>query len=298
MTQIIRLFKLLIPVIFLTVSWSVFSEPVKVVDGTGRLVSLKAPANRIVTLAPSAVEITYAAGAGDKVVGTVEYSDYPAAALKIPRVGGYSRIDLEAIIDSKPDLVFGWESGNSPTAIEKLRQLGIPVYLSQPNKITDIADDIERIGILAGTGSVANKTAHDFRKRYKSLAKTYEKRPPVRLFYQISPNPLITIGGQQVITDAIKVCGGVNVFEGLKPMAPRVNFESVLEENPEVIITSGMYSVHPELLDAWKKWPNLQATRKNNFFFIQSDLINRGGPRILEGTKILCADLQKVRDRR
>lgn len=274
------------------------AAPVSVVDDTGRMVTLSAPAQRIVTLAPSAVEIAYAAGAGQKIVGTVEHSDYPPAANQIPRVGGYSKLDIEAIVASKPDLVFAWESGNSASAIEKIRQLGIPVYLSQPNKIPDIANNIERIGRLAGTTDVAKKAAEDFNKRYAALRKTYEKRSPVRLFYQISPNPLITIGGHQIISDAMLTCGGINIFADLKPMAPRVGYEAVIAANPEAIITSGMSDIHPDLLDAWKKWPNLTATQRNNFFFIDSSLINRAGPRILEGTRILCESLQAARDRR
>ena len=282
----------------LIVSGQLMAAPVSVKDDLGNTVTLAAPAKRIVTLAPSAVEITYAAGAGDRIVGTVEYSDYPPQANEIPRVGGYSKLDIEAIVASKPDLVLGWESGNAPTAIAKIRQLGIPVYMSQPNKILDVANNIERIGILAGTTSISKKAAQDFRKRYESLARTYQKRPVVRLFYQIAANPLITIGGQQIITDAIRTCGGANIFADLKPMAPRVSMEAVIAENPEAIITSGMAMVHPELLDLWKKWTDLVATQRNNFFFIQSDLINRGGPRILDGTQILCEALQTARDRR
>lgn len=279
-------------------SATALATPISVVDDTGQTVTLKAPAQRIVTLAPSAVEIVYAAGAGAKIVGTVEYSDYPPAATQIPRVGGYSKLDIEAIVASKPDLVLAWESGNSPSAIEKIRQLGIPVYMSQPNQITDVATNIDRVGILAGTHTTAKKAAQDFNQRYAALNKTFAKRDPVRMFYQISPNPLITIGGHQIITDAIRTCGGVNIFADLKPMAPRVSYESVIAENPEAIITSGMYEIRPELLDAWKKWPNLTATQRNNFFFIQSDLINRAGPRILDGTKILCDALQSTRDHR
>lgn len=276
----------------------VFAAPVSVIDATGQTVTLKAPAQRIVTLAPSIVEIVYAAGAGDKIVGTVEYSDYPPEATKIPHIGGYSRIDIEAVVASKPDLVVGWQSGNSPTAIDKIRQLGIPVYLTQPTRIPDIAKDIERIGTLTGTAPVAHKAAQSFMKRYAQLEKTYAKRSTVSLFYQISPNPLITIGGQQTITDAIRVCGGENIFAALQPMAPRVNVEAVVSANPEAMVTSGMQDLHPNLLDQWKKWPNLIATQRDNFFFIDSDLINRSGPRILDGTQMLCEKLQITRDRR
>lgn len=272
--------------------------PVSVKDDLGNIVTLNAPASRIVTLAPSVVEVTYAAGAGDKIVATVEYSDYPASALKIPRVGGHSKINLEAVVAAKPDLVIAWESGNSPTSIDKLRQLGIPVFMSQPHKMTDIPGEIERVGVLAGTSPTAKKAADDFRKRYQTLANKYRDRSPVTVFYQVWQNPLITIGGQQIMSDAITLCRGENIFGSLKPLAPRVSFEAVIAANPEAIVTSGMADQNPEMLDAWKKWPNLTATQRNNFFFVQSDLMNRSGPRILDGTKILCEALQTARDHR
>ena len=274
------------------------SAPVSVKDDLGNMVSLPAPASRIVTLAPSVVEVTYAAGAGDKIVATVEYSDYPGSALKIPRVGGHSKINLEAVVAAKPDLIIAWESGNSPTAIEKLRQLGIPVFMSQPHKMSDIPGEIERIGVLAGTSPTAKKAADDFRKRYQAIASKYRDRSPVTVFYQVWQNPLITIGGQQIMSDAITLCRGDNIFGSLKPLAPRVSFEAVIAANPEAIVTSGMADQNPEMLDAWKKWPNLTATQRNNFFFVQSNLMNRSGPRILDGTKILCEALQTARDHR
>lgn len=274
------------------------AAPVTVKDDLGNTVSLPAPATRIVTLSPSVVEVAYAAGAGDKIVATVEYSDFPESALKIPRVGGHSKINLEAVVAAKPDLVIAWESGNSPSALEKIRQLGIPIYMSQPHKMTDIPGEIERIGTLAATESVAKKSAREFRKRHQALVAKYSNRPPVTVFYQVWQNPLITIGGQQIMSDAISLCRGENIFASLKPLAPRVSFESVIAANPEAIITSGMADQSPELLDAWKKWPNLTATQRNNFFFIQSDLMNRSGPRILDGTQRLCEALQTARDHR
>ena len=100
------------------------------------------------------------------------------------------------------------------------------------------------------------------------------------------------------MSDAISLCRGQNIFADLKPLAPRVSFESVIAANPEAIVTSGMAVQNAEMLDAWKKWPNLTATQRNNFFFIQSDLMNRSGPRILDGTQILCEALQTARDHR
>lgn len=274
------------------------AAPVSVKDDLGNTVTLPAAATRIVTLSPSVVEVAYAAGAGERIVGTVEYSDYPPSAQNIPRVGGHSKLNLEEIVAAKPDLVIAWQSGNSPTAIEKIRQLGIPVYMSQPHKMTDIPGEIERIGILAGSEPIAKKAANDFRKRYQTLVSKYKNRSPVTVFYQVWQNPLITIGGQQIMSDAITLCRGENIFASLKPLAPRVSFEAVIAANPEAIVTSGMADQNPEMLDAWKKWPDLTATKRNNFFFVQSDLMNRSGPRILDGTQLLCEALQTARTHR
>ena len=298
MNELRSLYRRTFTLALLIMSSALLAAPVSTQDDLGNTVTLPAPATRIVTLSPSVVEVTYAAGAGEKIVATVEYSDYPVPAQKIPRVGGHSKINLEAVVAARPDLVIAWESGNSPGAIEKIRQLGIPVYMSQPHKMTDIPGEIERIGRLPGTELLAKKSAADFRKRYQALAAKYRNRSPVRVFYQVWQNPLITIGGQQIMSDAITLCRGENIFADLKPLAPRVSFEAVIAANPEAIITSGMADQNPELLDAWKKWPNLTATRRNNFFFIQSDLMNRSGPRILDGTERLCDALQTARDHR
>ena len=176
MNELRSLYRRTFTLALLIMSSALLAAPVSTQDDLGNTVTLPAPATRIVTLSPSVVEVTYAAGAGEKIVATVEYSDYPVPAQKIPRVGGHSKINLEAVVAARPDLVIAWESGNSPGAIEKIRQLGIPVYMSQPHKMTDIPGEIERIGILTGTEVLAKKSAADFRKRYPFAG---GKRPEV-----------------------------------------------------------------------------------------------------------------------
>jgi iron complex transport system substrate-binding protein len=270
---------------------------VVVTDDTGHTLRLPAPARRIVSLAPHVTETLFAAGAGAYLVGAVDYSDYPAAARNMPRIGGYSKLDLEAVAALKPDLAVGWASGNSPAHIEKLRALGIPVYLSQPERIDDVARSLERYGELAGTPAQARAAAADFRARLQSLRDKYGTRRPVRTFYQVWKQPLLTVGGGQVITDAIRLCGGINVFADLKPLAPAVTVEAVLAANPEVIVASGMGEARPEWLDDWRQWKSLAAVRRDNLFFIPPDLIQRHTPRIAEGAARLCAQLETARGR-
>jgi iron complex transport system substrate-binding protein len=271
---------------------------VVVQDDTGATVRLAQPARRIVSLAPHITETLYAAGAGERMVGAVEYSDYPEAAKKLPRIGGYSRLDLEAIAALKPDLAVGWASGNSPAHIEKLRALGIPVYLAQPERIDDVAANLERYGDLAGTQTTARAAAATFRGRLQELRTQYGTRPKVRTFYQIWKQPLMTVGGAQVISDAIRLCGGENVFADLKPLAPKVTIEAVLAVDPEVIVASGMGESRPEWLDDWRQWKAMTAVKRDNLFFIPPDILQRHTPRLVEGAARLCAHLETARGRR
>ena len=158
---------------------------VAVVDETGARVSLPSPAQRIVSLAPHVTENLYAAGAGAYIVGAVDYSDYPEAALKLPRVGAYSSPDLEAIVALKPDLVVAWYSGTPPAVVAKLKALGLSVYLAQPDRMADIPAGIEKLGRLAGTDPAAARTATAFRQRLAQLRQRHAARPAVPLFYQV-----------------------------------------------------------------------------------------------------------------
>ena len=267
-------------------------------DDVGATVRLRAPATRIVALAPHIVETLYAAGAGGHLVGAVDYSDHPPAARRLARVGGYSRVDLEAVVALRPDLVIAWESGNDMGQVDKLRALGLAVYVSQPNALPEIADQIERLGELAGTQATARAAAAAFRQRLAALRTTHAGKPVVRVFYQIWKAPLTTVGGPQIISDAISLCGGENVFGHLRRMSPTVSVEAVLAANPEAIVATGMGDARPDWLHDWDRWTGMTAVRRGNLFHINPDLMQRHTPRILDGTEKLCAALDVARSRR
>jgi iron complex transport system substrate-binding protein len=269
-----------------------------VTDVGGSSIKLAVPARRIVSLAPHITELLFAAGAGDRVVGNVDYGNYPPAAATLPKVGSYSRLDLEAIVALKPDLVLAWESGNAPASLARLRSLGLTVHLSETHHIEDIAGELERIGLLAGTGTTANAVAKAFRERYAKLIVRYSQRPPVDVFYQIWKQPLMTVNGQQIISDAIRLCGGRNVFAQLPILAPTVTVEAVIAVNPEVIVASGMGESRPEWLDDWRRWTTLTAVARDNLYFVPPDLLQRHTPRILDGTEKLCTHLEAARAKR
>ena len=271
---------------------------IDIADDTGQALHLAQPAKRIVSLAPHITEMLFAAGAGDRVVGAVQYSDYPEAAKKIARVGGYTSVDMEKVAALKPDLVVAWKSGNRGAHLDKLRALGIPVFINEPRRIDDVARSIAQLGKLAGTDSAGEAAAQAFRKRHAALAAKYSARPPVRIFYEAWNRPLMTINGEHLISDVIRLCGGDNVFAKLPMLAPTIDAEAVLAAMPEVIVASGMGEGRPEWLDDWRKWTKLPAVAQGNLFFIPPDQIQRHTPRILDGAERLCSQLDEARSRR
>jgi len=145
---------------------------------------------------------------------------------------------------------------------------------------------------------VAQPAAQAFRERLASLRARYAKREPLRVFYQVWKQPLTTVNGRQIISDAIRLCGGSNVFDELQSLAPKVSVEAVLAANPDVIIASGMGDSRPEWLDDWRRWQQMAAVARDNLYFVPPALIQRHTPRFLEGTEIICMHLEAARAKR
>ena len=266
-----------------------------VVDSAGREVSLEQPAASIVALAPHTVENLFSAGAGEKLVGVVSYSDYPDAATRIPKVGSAHAWSLESVVALKPDLVVLWGSGNGMAALPQLERLGLTVYVSEPRMLGDIANSIRDFGILAGTEAVAEHNAEQFEQDIDSLQKSYGGQPVMRAFYQIWNDPLQTINGQHMISQVMTLCGGSNVFAGEQQLAPRISLESVLEADPDAIIASGMGVSRPEWLDEWKQYKSLSAVQRGALLHVHPDLIQRPTARIALGALELCGKLAEAR---
>lgn len=269
---------------------------VTVRDDGGNTVTLAKPALRVISMAPHVTETLFAAGGGSRIVGTVNYSDYPDAAKRIPRIGSNREIDLERVISLKPDLIVAWMHNNSERQIEMVRKLGIPVFLSDPQKLDAIPDNLVRLGQLMGTEEVAGPAAADLRRQLASLRARYAGRPTVRTFYQVWDKPLYTLSGRHIITDALRLCGGENIFEKLTVTAPIVSIESVLQADPEAVF--GTAEKNYGGVSLWKPYPTLTATRHGNLFTVDGDLLNRAGPRMIAGTAILCDKLELARRQR
>ncbi|MGO1626652.1 MAG: cobalamin-binding protein, partial [Halomonadaceae bacterium] len=230
------------------------------VDDLERKVCLEAPARRIVALSPGATELAFAAGAGEKVVAVVAHSDYPPPARKLPIVGDYNRIDLEALVGLEPDLVVGWVTGNPEKQLETLESLGIRVFYIEPRTVDGVADTLERLGRLAGSEATAEQEAEAFVAGMAELKARYSEHEPVRVFYQVWDSPLMSLNDEHLIGRAIRDCGGVNVFGERPRLVPRLSDEAVLDANPEVIITgSDDDSVDNAWLEHWRQYSGLAA---------------------------------------
>jgi iron complex transport system substrate-binding protein len=277
---------------------STASAEIIVPDDADKMLTLASPARRIVSLAPNVTELLYAAGAGNFVVGAVAYSDYPEAAKSIPRVGSGAGLDIEAVVALHPDLVIAWRSGNPSWQVERLFALGMPVFVTEPRKLGDIADLLDKFGKLSGTEATASKTAADFRRHLARLRDRYSGRPVVPVFYQILDSSLLTVSRRHLIDDVIQLCGGRNVYADLPGLTPRVDVESMVRRNPEVILASGYEPLWPEWRDRWRTWPMIIAVARNNLFLIPPDLIHRQSPRILEAAEQMCAAIEQARAKR
>ena len=271
---------------------------VVVTDDYGKAVRLEAPARRVVSLAPHLTELMYAAGAGASLVGAVQYSDFPPAARRLPRVGSEAQIDLETLVALKPDLVVAWPNAGSTAVVERIAALGVPVFRSEPRELEDVARTLETLGRLAGTEAAAARAALAFRARAAQLERSFASRRKVRVFYQIWNRPLITVNGAHVISKVLGLCGGENVMAGLPALAPEIDRELVLRANPEAIVASGSDGRHPEWLAEWRAFPHLAAVRLANLYAIPPDLLQRHTPRLLDGAEALCRILEAVRLKR
>lgn len=275
---------------------------ISVTDDAGERVTLATPAQRVVALAPHAVELAYAAGGGAKLVGAVSYSDYPSAAKALPRVGTNTALDLERIVALKPDLVIVWRHGNGERQLDRLRALGIPLYHSEPRKLDAVATDLIALGALMGTATQAQAAAADYRAKIAALRARYAGRSPVSVFYEVWADPLMTLSGAHIVSDVIALCGGRNVFAHLAPLVPTVSTEAVVAADPEAIVTASQGATRADAplpsLAAWQAWPRMTAVARGNLFAIDGDLITRPGPRLAQGAEQLCRDLDLARERR
>jgi iron complex transport system substrate-binding protein/vitamin B12 transport system substrate-binding protein len=255
------------------------------------------PARRVVTLAPSLTELVYAAGGGDRLVGTVTSSDYPPSARRLPRVGDGINIGLERLLSLKPDLVLAWQASGATRALAPtLGTLRIPLQYLAPDSLDGIARDVARLGGLLGTAVQADAAAAALARRIAALRAHYAGRRTVSVLIEIGSDPLYTIGRDALLNDVLHTCGGVNIYARSTLAAPQVDAENVLIAKPDAIITAAAAGGRRrQERQAYWAALRLPAARAGHVYAIDPDALFRPGPRLVQATEDLCRDLDQVR---
>ena len=267
---------------------------IRVQDDSGQWVALDRPATRVISLAPHLTELVYSLDAGKQLVGVVEYSDYPPAAGKLPRIGNHAGIDLERVLALAPNLVLAWGSGSPAHAVGRFRRLRIPVFVSEIKELDGVAFTLERLGRLLGHPRRGAQRARAYRSRLRQLQDRYRRDDRLRVFVQVSRRPIITLAKTHWMTQILSLCGGENVFDLSVPMAPQVDTESVIDANPDVILVSDALADVQAAKEEWRSLSVLTAARRKQIYAFPASLLLRPTMRLLDGADWLCPVLEKA----
>ena len=234
---------------------------------------------RVVSLAPSLSEIVAELGAADLLVGVLDGGDRPTALANVPSVGRYGQLDMERLLSLRPDLILLWPGSVGPAQREQLQRLNIPVYVAEPHSLEQMTTQVQAIAEQLGRADAGRQLAAHLRQRLAQLRQRYQRAEPLRVFYQVWNQPLYTVGGGQIISDALSVCGARNVFDDLKLPAPQVSIESVLQRNPEMILVGDQVQ-----REAWKAWPTMAERVR----LVPDKGLERPSGQMLEALARLC----------
>lgn len=251
---------------------------------------------KIIALSPHSVELLYLLGVGDRIVATTSFADYPEAAKSIPVIGGYNGIQIEKVLSLQPDLIVAWEDGNKLDDLDQLERLGLNVYRTKTESLTEIADEIRQLGQLVGLPDIANEEANKYLQGLSQLKTRYQDKSPIRFFYQLWSEPLRAMAAKSWINEMLVGCGGQNVFNENIGDYPQVSIENVLAEKPDVIIIPSHHGHGLGEGDFWEKWPEIPAVKNNRIFYVNGDLLHRFSVRTLEGMNTICEYLDTVRE--
>ena len=283
-----------------------------VTDDTGQRVTLPHQPERIVSLAPGATEMLFAAGVGDRLVATVDFSDEPAAAKRVPRIGDVTAIDMERLVALRPDVVVVWPGGGNPAQIEKIARLGIPIYRQQVNRLADLPASLRRLGALNSNGSVAEQAASALTAELARIAREYgggagaaaakaagakaagvpAAGVPPTVLLEVWNRPIYTVGGTQLMSDALTLCGVRNVFGDLRELGPIIDTEAVIARNPDIIVAAAPPGEGASWLAEWRRFGSLKAVKTGRLVAFEDPRLVRLGPSVVAAAEALCRALR------
>jgi iron complex transport system substrate-binding protein len=265
--------------------------------GTADRAGAAEPVPRIISLSPHITELLFAAGAGDRIVGVDDSSDYPAAVAGIARVGEPAALDVEGLLKLKPTLIVLWDSGTPPGRKAELERLHLQLYVTEQHHLDDIGATLLEFGRLAGTEPAAAAAARSYQTELAQLRSRYSARPRLKVFYQVWDRPLYTLSGGHVVSEVLSLCGGDNVFAGLSTLAPAIDKEAVLTRDPDVILIAATGAEGARQVLEWSQYSTLRAVQNHHVFTVDPTLLGRMAPRILQGVREVCGLLDEARER-
>jgi iron complex transport system substrate-binding protein len=237
----------------------------------------------------------FAAGAGDRVIATAEYSVDPPEAQRVPRIGDAHAIDLERLVSLRPDVVVAWPGGNNPGQISRIEQLGIPLYRQRVDRLAGMPASLRRLGRLAGTAEEADAAATSIETRLAALERKHVRSERLSILLQVWGQPLYTVGGTHLMSDAMRLCGADNVFADLKDLGPAVELEAVIKRDPALIIALGPADAAREWLASWKRFGSMRAVRTGRLVVFDDLRLARMGPGAIDATEALCVAIDRAR---
>jgi iron complex transport system substrate-binding protein len=264
-------------------------------DDSGVLVTVAAKHCRVVSLAPGTTAMLYAAGAGSCLIGTIAHSREPAEAANLPVIGDAETLDFEQLLAMRPSVVVVAVDVVQRMRIDRIRSLGIPVYQVHVTRLAGMPESLRRLGELTGTGPAADAAADALEAELSTLRSRYERRAPLRVLYQIWDQPIYTVGGKHVITDALRLCGATNIFDELATAAPAITHEAVLERDPQLILASAPPDSARRWLQEWRRFASISAVRNDKLVAYSDERIDRMGPSVIAATAQLCEVIDRSR---
>lgn len=259
----------------------------------GSAFCLDQPAQRVISLAPHLTEMLFAIGAQDRIVGVVDRSDHPVEAQSLPNVGAYHSPDLERLISLHPDLIIAWASGTPAAQVSRLRELGLKVWITRGEQLDDVPRELRQLGRLTGKSNNAEQAANAFEQELATLTAMHANSRKLNGFYEIWPQPLITVSNRHFIGQAMQRCGIRNIVGDTSSATPTWSEEAVVRARPELMLTS------PPARDfnRWRRWTDLPAVQKNALIVLPADVLMRPGPRLIEGVRALCEAADTLREK-
>ncbi len=259
------------------------------VDDAGRKLYVAKAPTRVVSLAPSITEMLFALGLNEQVVGVTDFCNFPAAAAAKPKIG-YSNPNLESLIALRPELIVAPLEFHRANVLAKLEELKIPVLLLEATSLEQVFAHIHTLGRIFDRSTAAHAMTADMRAQMAEISRRTEGLARRRVLYVINSQPLITVGPGSYIHQMIGLAGGVNIASGAATAYPRLTMETVLKEDPEILIfpRGSVETVPRSEQEAWRRWTTLTAVQHNRLREVPADALNRPGPRVMQGLEALA----------